>query len=68
MVALQNVVLEHRTKLVKLEKVLAQINEDKEVATLQDVNVDEIERLRDALKESMVSNQNQLKFLINSQN
>jgi Na+-transporting NADH:ubiquinone oxidoreductase subunit NqrF len=56
MVALQNVVLEHRNKLVKLEKVLAQINEDKEVATLQDVNVEEVERLRDALKDNMVSN------------
>ena len=31
------------------------------------MNVDELERLRDALKESMISNQNQLKFLINSQ-
>lgn len=56
MVALQNVVLEHRNKLVKLEKVLAQINEDKELATLQDVNVEEVERLRDALKDNMVSN------------
>ena len=47
---------------------LTQIHTDKEVATLTDVNADEIERLRDALKESMISHQNQLKFLINAQN
>ncbi len=68
MVKLQTTVHEHRRKLAKLEKVLAQIHTDKEVATLSDVNADEIERLRDALKESMVSHQNQLKFLINAQN
>jgi len=58
MIKLQGVVQEHRKKLMKLEKVLASINSDKEVATLTDVNVDEIERLRDALKESMISHQN----------
>ena len=47
---------------------LTQIHTDKEVATLTDVNADEIERLRDALKESMISHHNQLKFLINAQN
>ena len=58
MIKLQGVVQEHRKKLMKLEKVLSSINSDKEVATLTDVNVDEIERLRDALKESMISHQN----------
>lgn len=65
MTKLQTTVLEHRRKLVKLEQVLKQASTD---GIVPDVNTDEIERLRDALKESMVSHQNQLKFLINQQN
>lgn len=65
MVALQSVVLEHRAKLAKLEKVLASAAEDEELAAQQDINLDEIQRLRDALRESMIGHQNQLKFLIN---
>jgi hypothetical protein len=54
MVKLQQVVQEHGRKLVKLEKVLAQINQDKDAASLSEVNPEEVERLRDSLKESMV--------------
>ena len=92
MIDQQNVVIEHRKKLVQLEKVLEQKKQEEDelgknffgaastissVGTSGTVNasshqkeysVEELERLRDALKDSLMMQQNKLKFLINSSN
>jgi hypothetical protein len=80
-------VIEHRKKLVLLEKKVAEKKQEEEelgknffgvAATISSVgthsvtssskeySVEELEKLRDALKQSLMIQQNKLKFLINS--
>jgi hypothetical protein len=59
---LESDINEHRLQLSKLERLL---KEEEEINTDPDKK-EEVERLRDQLKESMISKLNDLKFLQNS--
>ena len=63
MAVLEAEVNEHRLQLSKLERLL---KEEEEITNDPDKK-EEVERLRDQLKESMISKLNELKFLQNSQ-
>ena len=59
MVRLESDINEHRLQLTKLERLL---KEEEEITNDADKK-EEVERLRDQLKESMISKLNELKFL-----